>query len=358
MGRGITGYISTSDIPVLDKITQNVGMEAGRNLLIDHLRECFGRDREYRWLGDPWGFNKTPSHVGLDADAGLIDDSTTRLYIGSTFRNDIAYLPSVVIRQTGSAYKPVSFNQNVWELEFTDQQLIDGYGVITYATRPYAYHFVGLWDSTFEIKITSKSLVDTTAISDHVMMNLTSTNRLSLQQNGLFVRNIRSSGEQTETYGANDPLYVSTVTIETLSEWRRTIPIYDLIERIHICFLLDIDLDDAPPTPAAEEASVDEGLAVYMGARSSVTTAAEAQFLTSVNLTSNETTFEATASSGQFVWFITPASYATPSFIVDGVSGGFMRDTTTPSLTIDGISYEVYRTAIAGLGDLNIEVEE
>lgn len=240
MSRGITGYISFSDIPILDKITQNVGMAAGRNLIIDVLRECFSRDREFHWVPDPWGFNKTPSALGLDADAGVFDDATTRLYIGGTHRYDISYLPSIVVRQTGSSYKPVSFNQNRWELEYTDQQLIDGYGVTTYVNRPSSWSFVGMWDSTYEIKITSKSLLDTCELADTIMLHLQTTSNLILQQNGLFIRSVRSSGEQTETYGSNDPLFTVSITAEALSGWRRTIPISNLVERIQICLELDM----------------------------------------------------------------------------------------------------------------------
>lgn len=258
MGRGITGYISFSDIPILDNITQNVGMVAGRNLLIDVLRECFRRDREFHWVPDPWGFNKTPNHTGLPLDAGVNDDDTTRLYIGGTHRYDISYLPSIVIKQTGSSYRPVSFNQNKWELEYTDQQLVDGYGNVTYARRPSAYHFVGLWESTYEVRITSRSLVDTSEIADNVMLALQSTFHQTLQQNGLFIRSVSSSGEQVEAYGSNDPLFTVSITLNTMSEWRRTIPVSNLVERIQVCFMLDLVDSDPPPSEEARITVSDE----------------------------------------------------------------------------------------------------
>lgn len=246
MARGTTASISFSDIPVLDRITQNVGLVAGRNLLIDILRECFSRDREYRWLGDSWGFNKTPSHLNLDPDAGIIDDDTTRLYIGSTYRYDITYLPAIVVRQTSSSYRPISFNQNRWLLEYEDQQIIDGYGEITFAKVPSKYVYSGMWEQRFDIKITSKSLEDTSTLTDAIMISLQSTYRLILQANGLFIKSVSSGGEQTENYGSKDPLFINTVSVEALSEWRREVLVSNLVERIQFCLSFDMSENDPP----------------------------------------------------------------------------------------------------------------
>jgi len=245
MARG-NQYLVYSDIYALDKIVQNSGIMFGRNLLIDTLREIFARDREYKFVRDEFGFPKTPDHKGLDANAGLADDATTRLFIGSSYRYDVSYLPGITVRQTSTSYKPISFNSNIWDLEYEFRKTVDGYGTVTYSRVPVSYNYAGAWEQTFEVKVTSKSLDDTINIVDIIMVSLQNTYRNILTNNGLFIKHVRASGEGTETIGSNDPLYVMTVTLETYSEWRRSIPVSNVIERITACFDFDITESDPP----------------------------------------------------------------------------------------------------------------
>lgn len=247
MTRGITGAISFSDIPMLDNIVANVGIMAGRNLIIDILRECFSRDREYSYHNDIWGFPKTPPAKDLDLNAGIDNDKTTRLFIGSVFRYDVSFTPALVVRQTSTTYKPISFNQNRWNIQYETQRIIDGYGNQTFLEVPSRYSFAGLWEQTFEVKIVSKSLEDTITLADIVMISLQHTYRDILQQSGLFIKQVRSNGEQNENFGAKDPLFSMTISIDALSEWRREIPISNLVERIQFCFNFDNTLNDVPP---------------------------------------------------------------------------------------------------------------
>jgi hypothetical protein len=60
------------------------------------------------------------------------------------------------------------------------------------------------------------------------------------------VKSVRSGGEQVESINANDPLFVNTISLDTLSEWRREVPVSDLIDRIQFCFDFDIVSSDPP----------------------------------------------------------------------------------------------------------------
>jgi len=84
-----------------------------KNILIDTLRDVFSRDRHFKYVSDVFGFPKTPSHLGLSPGAGLDDEETTRIFIGSTYRYDIKFNPSIIVKNTGSKYNPISFNQNL-----------------------------------------------------------------------------------------------------------------------------------------------------------------------------------------------------------------------------------------------------
>jgi len=106
------GHRVSSDIFGLENVVKQTGMLHSKNLIIDMLREIFAQDRQYRYSQDIFGFPKTPSHLGLDPDAGYDDEETTRIFIGSGYRYDIKFNPSIIVRNTGGNYVPISFNQD------------------------------------------------------------------------------------------------------------------------------------------------------------------------------------------------------------------------------------------------------
>lgn len=247
MTRG-TGRFVFSDIYNLDYIVQHTGIMHSRNMLIDTLRDNFARDKEFRYERDIFGFPKTPSLLGEAPTVGLTDDRSTRIYIGSAYRYDITFLPAIIVRHTSSAYKPISFNQNKWVLQYERQRIADGYGNVDYVSMPSAYTFAGAWDQTFEIKVLGRSLEDVIDIADIVMISLQATYRDSLQQNGLFIKTVGAGAESAESVGGNDPLFSTSISVSSYSEWRREIPVSNLVDRISFCFTFDILNTDVPAT--------------------------------------------------------------------------------------------------------------
>lgn len=223
-----------TDIFNLEYVVQQTGMVHGKNLLIDTLRDIFARDREYKYVSDVFGFPKTPYHLGLDPAAGLDDDETTRIFIGSTYRYDIKFNPSIIVKNTGCRYVPISFNQNLLSVINRKEIITDGYGNSSVIYTP-AYHtLVGAWDQTFEVKIIAENEMDREELADIVKVTLMGTRRMDLQRAGLFIKTLSTSGESEEKY-SNDYLYMVSITLDTRSEWKVHIPISDLLERIGVC---------------------------------------------------------------------------------------------------------------------------
>lgn len=223
-----------TDIFDLENVVQQTGIVMGKNLIIDYLRDIFAQDREYKYVSDVFGFPKTPSHLGLDPAAGLDDEETTRIFIGSTYRYDIKFNPSIIVKNTGSRYVPISFNQNLLGVINRKEVITDGYGNSSTILTP-AYHtLVGAWDQTFEVKVVAENEMDREEIADIIQATLMGTRRLELQNSGLFIRNMSTGGEAEEKY-ANDYLYMVSITLDTRSEWKVHIPINDVIERIGLC---------------------------------------------------------------------------------------------------------------------------
>lgn len=230
----LTSHRVITDIFNLENVVQQSGMVLGKNILIDTLRDIFVRDREYKYVSDVFGFPKTPTHLGLDSDAGLDDNETTRIFIGSTYRYDIKFNPSITVKHTGSRYIPISFNQNLLGIINQKEVLTDGYGNSSIIFTP-AYHtLVGAWDQTFEVKIVAESEMDREEIADIVQVTLMGTRRMDLQRAGLFIKSMSTSGETEEKY-SNDYLYMVSINLDTRSEWKVHIPISNIVERIGVC---------------------------------------------------------------------------------------------------------------------------
>lgn len=243
----LTSHLVSTDIFDLENVVQQTGITHGKNILIDTLRDVFSRDRSYKYVADPFGYPLTPSHLGLDPDAGLNDQETTRILIGSSFRYDVKFNPAIVVKNSSSRYSPISFNQNRECIVYRREYLTDAYGVSTQITVPAYKTLVGAWDQTFEVKIVAESEADREEIADIVQVALMSTRRLDMQDMGLFIKTISTSGETEEKYG-NEYLYIVSVSVEARSEWKVHIPISNVIEKLGLCLTfktLDGNTSDA-----------------------------------------------------------------------------------------------------------------
>lgn len=231
MANNIVSHRVHSDLFTLENIVQQTGCMHGKNLLIDELRSIFSQDREFCYRSDAFGFPLTPSHLGLDPEAGLSDEETTRIFIGSSYRYDVKFNPSITVRNTGSRYVPISFNQNLLSIINRLEKITDGYGNSSYVYTPTYSTIVGAWDQTFEVKIVTENEVDREEISDIVQATLMGTRRMALQQAGLFIKTLNTAGETEEKY-ANDYTYAISINLECRSEWKVHIPLNNVVERI------------------------------------------------------------------------------------------------------------------------------
>ena len=102
-------------------------------------------------------------------------------------------MTAIIIKNTGSRYIPISFNQNLLGVEYRRERIVDGYGNETLTDIPAYSTIVGAWDQTFEAKIVAESELDREEIADIVEGVLMGSRRIELQNNGLFIKSIKSS---------------------------------------------------------------------------------------------------------------------------------------------------------------------
>lgn len=241
-----TSHRVVSDIFNLENVVQSVGIVHAKSILIDTLREIFRNDREFAYRTDIFGFPRTPTHLGLDPAAGLDDEETTRIFIGGTYRYDIKYNPSIWVKNTGTRYIPISFNQDLLNIIYTNERVVDGYGNETIIRTPKFHTLVGAWDQTFEIKVVTEDEVDREEIADIIMVSLQGSRRLEMQRDGVFIRSMSTGGETEQTY-SNDHLYMISINLDIRSEWKIHIPINDVCERIALCITFDRFGSTDPP---------------------------------------------------------------------------------------------------------------
>jgi len=230
---GATGFRVFSDLFHLANFVQQTCVSQGKNLIIDALRAYFKKDVFYRYETDAFGFPLTPNLTDLPPD--IEEQRTTRMFIGDVFRYDIRYLPSITVRHSSAKYYPISMNQNVYNTKYRVDLVLDGYGNQSYIRTPTHHTVAGAWDQSFEIIIASESTSDREELSDIVSSFIIGVARQELYEAGLFIKSVSLSSEKEEEFG-NEKIYIQSLSVEAFSEWRREIPVSDLMEVISFCF--------------------------------------------------------------------------------------------------------------------------
>lgn len=227
-----TGFRVYSDLFDIANFVQQTAVSQGKNLIIDALREHFRKDTFYRYTTDAFGFPLTPDLTDLPPD--IQEERTTRIYIGDIYRFDKRFWPSITVRHSSGRYKPVSFNQN-HTTRYRLDLVLDGYGGKSYIRVPTHLVIAGAWEQTFEVLVAAESTPDREELSDIVSGFFQGVVRNELTRAGLFVRGVSIGGEREEDWG-NEKVYVQSINLECYSEWRREIPIENLVETINFCF--------------------------------------------------------------------------------------------------------------------------
>jgi hypothetical protein len=225
-----------SDLPGLSNFVKQTAVSQSKNLIIDVLREYFRKDTFYRFETDSFGFPLTPDLTDLPPD--INEERTTRIYIGDVFRFDKRFYPSITIRHSSGNYKPISFNQN-HTTKYRSDLVLDGYGGRSYIKVATHEVITGAWNMSFEVKIAAESTPDREELSDIISGFFQGVIRDDLTRAGLFVKGISISGETEEEWG-NEKIYMQSITLDCFSEWRREIPLDDLLETVNFCFNYNI----------------------------------------------------------------------------------------------------------------------
>lgn len=230
-----------------------------KEIIIQTLRDFFSKDDYYHYSKDQWGFPNTTDHTDLPPGADIPTFHTkdganqeflpTRLFIGENYRQDVIFYPAVLVKHGGAKYVPISINREQEGVKYEEIIYEDGYGNQTLVRRPTAFVTAGIWEGTIIIDVVSRSLRARDDIAEAIAMCFTDVTFETIEDVGIIIKPI-SIGAASEGDDRNDKLFRQTLTLDIRTEWRREIPIGNIIEAIFFTSTFEDLSGPDSPVPA------------------------------------------------------------------------------------------------------------
>src|SRR5258708_24489226 len=108
----------------------------------------------------------------------------------------------------------------------------DGYGNIKTFPTPEHFILAGAWEGSINIDIRARDLRARDDLVDLVSLLFVDVAFNDLVKSGLVIKGVSSSAPN-EFEDRNDHVFAQTVTLQVRSEWRRAIPIANIIDIIN-----------------------------------------------------------------------------------------------------------------------------
>jgi hypothetical protein len=231
-----------------------------KEIILATLREFFSKDSYYCYSRDVFGFANTTDHTDLPPGADLpvgapgstAEPNTllsTRVYVGENYRNNGIFYPAILVKSGGSKYVPISINREKGAVQYDSIIYEDGYGNQTLVKRPVSFITAGVWEGSIIIDVMTRSLRSRDDLVELIGMAFAEITVDSLYDVGLIVKppNI---GAPSETDDRNDKLFRQSITLDIRTEYRREIPIGNIIDTIFFTSTFEnISKSDAPISP-------------------------------------------------------------------------------------------------------------
>ena len=227
-----TNNFYRSDLPGLHYVVQNSMLVYPKEAILAVLKDYFSKDTYYHYVADEWGYNKTPEQTDLPLNAGMYDNSTTRLGIFEANRFDVIFYPCIIVKSAGSKSVPLSMNREESTISWEITPVVDNYGNSTIIKRPKSFIFAGAWEGNLSIDIWTRSPRARDDLTELVSLLFTDIAFKKLVKAGIFVKPI-SIGSPSEAEDRNDKLFKQSITLDIRSEWRREIPINNFVDVVN-----------------------------------------------------------------------------------------------------------------------------
>jgi hypothetical protein len=254
-----TNNFSKSNINNIYHIIQSSMISYPKEMIIGMLKDFFSKDDYYHYSKDQWGFANTTDHtnlpLGADLPKGAIGSTSdtdtylsTRLFIGENYRYNSIFYPAILIKSGGGRSVPISINRETGTIKYTDIIFQDGYGNETVVKRPDSFVTAGAWEGSIIIDVLTRSLVARDELISAIFMCFTDIHFDTMYDIGIIVKPIQI-GSPTESDDRNDKLFRQSLTLDIRTEWRREIPIGNVIDTIFFTATLEDIAQSNPASP-------------------------------------------------------------------------------------------------------------
>lgn len=234
--------IFKSDLDKIHNIVQNSMIVYPKEIIISTLRDYFSKDSYYHFSKDQWGFPNTTDHTdlppGADLPVGAVGSSadpdsllSTRLFIGEYYRRDAVFYPAIIVKSGGGKYVPISINREKGSVQFESVVVEDEYGNQSTIRRPVSFITAGIWEGQIVIDILTRSLRSRDDLTQYIAICFADIVVDSLYDIGIIIKP-PSYSSPSESDDRNDKLFRQSITLDIRTEWRREIPIGNIIEAI------------------------------------------------------------------------------------------------------------------------------
>jgi hypothetical protein len=228
------GFNYNTELYDIFNVVQNTMLRYPKDLIIASLKEFFAQDSKYNFVKDPWGYPYTPDTTDLPLSAGLYDDLMTRVFIGEANRMDIIFYPAILVKAGSFRYVPISLNMNQYYVENTITEFTDGYQR-RFVSTPDKFVMAGAWEGSLNIDVHSRAIQEADDLSELIALYLQNINWNNLYRAGVAIKPDISIGAATESDDRNDKLHKRSITVNIRGEWRREIPITNIVSLISFC---------------------------------------------------------------------------------------------------------------------------
>lgn len=228
-----------------------------KELVIGVLRDEFAKDSYFHYVKDSWGYPFIPDHTDLPIDAGIQDDSASRLYISEKNRQGVPYYPALIVSMANTSSIPISMNRDKGTIKYSTLRVVDGYGNEKFYPTPTRYVTAGAYEGALNIEIKTKGIRERDELIQITSILLMDVRHDELWRAGVFIKRL-SVSSISEADDINDKIYNATISLDIRSEWRREIPVENVVDAINIC--IDFGRVDTTPATFAQNLQINTGL--------------------------------------------------------------------------------------------------